>query len=443
MPRSAFIRPALLLLLCALLAPVAPAADIEIPGLTVANAGAKRNSPGPITVSPLDWPWWRGPLRDGLAYSEQSPPVRWSAEENVLWKTPVPGRGHGSVTIVGQQLFLATANEQEQTQSVLCYDRATGRQLWQTQVHSGGLTKKGNRKSSQASSSIACDGTRLFINFLNSDAVYTTALSLDGKQLWQTKVTDYVVHQGFGSSPALYGPLVLVSADNKGGGAIAGLHRVTGEIVWKHDRPQTPNYPSPIILRIDDRDQLLLTGCNLVASFNPLTGEKLWETAGATTECVTSTITDGELIYTSGGYPKNHISAIRADGSGKLAWENTTRVYVPSMYVREGHLYGVTDAGVACCWKSATGELLWKQRLGGTFSASPVPVGDLVFATNESGRTYVFRANPSGAELVAENTLGDETIATPVICGSRIYLRVAHQQGKARQEFLYCLGTKE
>ncbi len=438
------LRPLLLLttVFC-LTATSASAADVTIPGTSVENPGATRDTPESISVSPLDWPWWRGPLRDGRAYSEQSPPVRWSESENVVWKSPVPGRGHGSITVVGQRLFLATADEQQESQSVLCFDRETGQKLWQTIVHEGGLTKKGNRKSTQASSTLACDGTRLFVNFLNRDAVYTTALTMDGNQLWQTKITDYVVHQGFGSSPALWGALVLVSADNKGGGAVAGLNRKTGRIVWKHDRPKTPNYPSPIVLRIDDRDQMLMTGCNLVASFAPLTGEKLWETDGATTECVTSTVTDGELIYTSGGYPKNHISAVRADGSGKVEWENTTRVYVPSMFVREGYLYGVTDAGVACCWKASTGEQQWKHRLGGTFSASPVPVGDLVYAVNESGRTYVFRANPDGAETVSENALGSEAIATPVICDSRIYMRVAFREDGRRQEYLYCLGKSE
>src|SRR5205085_7408130 len=140
--------------------------------------------------------------------------------------------------------------------------------------------------SSLASSTVACDGRRLFINFLNKGAIWTTALNRDGKQLWQTKVADYVLHQGFGSSPAVYESLVLVSADNKGGGLIAGLDRATGKVVWKQERPKLPNYASPIILRADGRDQLVMTGCDLVAGFAPLTGKKLWEVKGSTTECV-------------------------------------------------------------------------------------------------------------------------------------------------------------
>ncbi|MCA9147278.1 MAG: PQQ-binding-like beta-propeller repeat protein [Planctomycetaceae bacterium] len=396
----------------------------------------------PAQFEATDWPWWRGPDRNGIAAADQTPPLKWSQTENVLWKAHVPGRGHGSVTVVGDQTFLATADEQADKQLVLCFDRNTGKELWRTVVHDGGIERKGNAKASQASTTIACDGERLFVNFLNKGAAYTTALSRGGEQIWQTKISDYVVHQGYGSSPAIYESLVIVSADNKrnGGGAIAGLHRETGKVVWRQERPATPNYPSPIILKAAGRDQVFLTGCDLVSSFAPLTGEKLWEIEGATTECVTSTVTDGNIIMTSGGYPKNHMAAVRADGSGEVVWENNVRVYVPSMLLHEGTLYGVTDAGVAMCWEAATGKELWKGRLGGTFSSSPVMAGEHIFVVNEAGEGFVFKADSSQFELVAENQLGNEVFATPTICASRIYMRVAEQQGDIRQEMLYCIG---
>jgi outer membrane protein assembly factor BamB len=393
-----------------------------------------------VAVAEGDWPWWRGPQRNGIAAADQDPPLTWSEKDNIAWKTPVPGRGHGTPILVGDRIYLATADVKDQTQSVLCFDRGSGKQLWATVVHRGKFVGGGNDKASQASGSVACDGERLFVNFINDAAVRASALDLDGKILWQTKVSDYVLHQGYGSSPSVYDRLVLVNADNKGGGAIAGLDRATGEIVWKHQRPKFPNYASPIVLRIADRDQLVLTGCDLVSSYDPLTGEKLWEVPGSTTECVTSTVTDGQLVFTSGGYPKNHMSAVRADGSGKLAWENNVRVYVPSLLIQDGYLFGVTDAGVATCWLAATGEEKWKGRLGGTFSASPVLVGDLIYATNEAGTTFVFKASRDKFELLAENQLGDEVFASPVICGGRIYFRVAQREGDRRQEMLYCIG---
>ena len=389
-----------------------------------------------------DWPWWRGPTRDGVAAAGQTPPLTWTDTENILWSFPIPGRGQGSPTVVGDQVLIATAEPDREVQAVQCLDRKTGKSLWTTPIHQGGFEKKGNAKSTLASASIACDGARVYVNFLNAGAVYVTCLSREGKQLWQEKVADFVNHQGFGPSPMLYGSLVIVSADNKGTGAIAAYERMTGKLAWRHDRPAKPNYTSPTLLKVGGKEQLFFVGCDLVSSFEPLTGKKNWETEGATTECVTSVVTDGERIFTSGGYPKNHISAVRADGSGKVDWETKTRVYVPSMIVRDGYLYAVLDAGVAMCMKCDTGEEVWKDRLAGTFSSSLVLVGDKLLATNEVGRTFVFVASPKGFELLHQNQLGNEAFATPAICGSRIYQRFARSIDGKRQEFVCCIGKE-
>ena len=92
------------------------------------------------------------------------------------------------------------------------------------------------------------------------------------------------------------------------------------------------------------------------------------------------------------------------------------------------------------CWKSDTGDELWKERLGGEFLTSPVMVGDRMYALNAGGKTFVFEATPASFKLLAQNQLGDEAYASPVICGSRVYLRVA-KRGESRQEFLYCVGN--
>lgn len=399
--------------------------------------GAKLNDG--FTIAETDWPWWRGPSRNGTASSHQTPPGTWDDHHNIAWKSPLPGRGHGSPTLMGNRIFLQTADESNGAQMVICLDRSTGQQLWMSVVHASGGMRK-NNKSTAASSSPACDGERIIVNFPNNGALMTTALNLEGKQIWQTKICDYVEHQGYGSSPALYQSLAIISADNKAGGAIAGLDRNNGQIVWSRERPKLPNYPSPILLHISGKDQLVMTGCDLISSFEPLTGKTIWEVPGATTECVTSTVTDGKRVFSSGGYPKNHMSAVMADGSGKLEWENNSRVYVPSFLVRDGYLYGVLDEGIALCWSAETGNELWKARLGGTFSSSPVLVGDKIYATNEAGDTFIYRADPKEYSLLGKSHLGDQVLSTMVICDSRIYYRAASLSGDKRQEFLYCIG---
>ena len=397
---------------------------------------------GKETTSTEDWPQWRGPSQNGLATPGQDLPLDWSDSKNVIWKTEIPGRGHGSPIVVGDRVILPTADEQKKTQSVLCLDRSTGELLWTTQIHEGGFMKL-NKKGTHASGSLACDGKQLYVNFLNAGAAHTTALSMDGKILWQTRITDYVVHQAYASSPALHGKnLLLVAADNKKSGALACLNRTNGKIIWKVGRPKKPNYASPVIYELAGRQQLIMTGCDLVSSYNPVSGDKLWEIKGATTECVTTTVTDGIHVYSSGGYPKNHVSAIRADGSGKVVWRNQVRVYVPSMIVHQGHLYAIADAGILYCWKADTGEEKWKGRLGGTFSASLALADGKLYAANEAGDCFVAEASSKGFKLLAKNKLGDEIFASPVICGKRLFQRTAHRSGSERQEFLYCIGKK-
>lgn len=393
-------------------------------------------------ISKSDWPWWRGPQRDGIADADQSPPVEFGESKNVSWKVAVVGRGHGAPSVVGSRVFLTAADEEKQVQWLLCFDRNSGDLKWKKAIHEGNFIKGGNNKSSHASSTPACDGERVYVNFANNNGVYTTAVTVDGDQVWQKKVSDYVIHQGYGASPAIYGPLVIVMADNKGGGAVAGLNRASGEVVWRQDRPKLPNYPSPTILKINGKDQVLLTGCDLVTSYDPLTGKKNWEYAGATTECVTTTVTDGKHIFTSGGYPKNHISAVVADGSGKVDWENNVRVYVPSMLIHNKHLILVTDNGVAMCRNCDTGKELWNLRLGGTFDASPVIVGDKLYLINEAGEAFVLKITDHSFEKLAENKVGDEAYSTPTICGGQIFLRVASQVDGKRQESLYCFTQK-
>lgn len=419
-------------------------ACLLIPAFCSLQAGDLQSKP--ISIQTGDWPWWRGPARNGIADPDQSPPTKWDSKTNVVWRSPIRGRGHSSVVVVAERVFLTTADRASNEQVLICLDCKTGEPIWETVIHAGGIPDSkaqkhsGNAKASFASSTVACDGNLVFANFFANRAVYATAVDLEGQIVWQTKICDYVIHQGYGSSPAIYDDLVIVSADNKGGGVIAGLNRASGKIVWKRPRPAKPNYPSPIILNVAGKDQLFLTGCDFVTSLDPLTGEPFWEVEGATTECVTSTVTDGTHVFTSGGYPKNHMSAVVADGSGKVAWENNVRTYVPSMLTKGDRLFAVLDAGVATCWDSRSGKEIWKGRLGGTFSSSPVMVGDLIYVTNEEGVTSIFRTDTDKFEKIGSNKLGESVFATPVICRDQIYMRVAQTEAGVRQEYLYCLG---
>ena len=116
-----------------------------------------------VAAASDDWPAWRGPTRDGIAAPGQTPPQHWSETENILWRTPVPGRGHSSPTVVGNRIYLTTADPEKQTQQVLCFDRSNGKLVWDTAVHQGGLIQAGHVNTSHANSTVVCDGEQLYV----------------------------------------------------------------------------------------------------------------------------------------------------------------------------------------------------------------------------------------------------------------------------------------
>jgi hypothetical protein len=394
----------------------------------------------PPAVQPKadDWPWWRGPNRDNIAAAGQQPPLHWSETENVLWKVEVPGRGHGSPCLWGDRIFLPTADDQAEVQYLLCFDRRTGQQRWQTELHRKGFVPQ-HSKGSHASATPACDGQLVFMPFVIQNAVWLSAVDFAGKIVWQKRLGDFQSMHGFAASPLVYQSLILVAADNLKNSFLAAVHRRSGEIAWKIDRPsyKLGTYASPTWGHVAGRDQLLLHGPMKVFSYDPLTGKELW-TCDGPSESASSTMTLGQnLVYSSVGFPRRNMLCIRADGSGDVTkthveWSKKNKMaYVPSLLLADGLLYMVEDGGGVACFEANSGASVWAAKLEGQFSSSPVLAGRQIYVVDEEGRTFVFRTGRK-FELVARNDLHDGGFATPVICGSRIYLRTLHR--------LYCLG---
>ena len=394
-----------------------------------------------------DWPWWRGPNNNGIAEAGQDVPTSWSETKNVLWKVPVPGRGHSSPTVIGDRIFLATADERNQIQYVMAYNRENGKELWRTPVSRGGFPNT-HPKNTHGTCTVACDGERLFVAFHHHAKVTLACLNLDGKEQWRKdcgKFDPRMYEYGYAPSPVIYKSMVILSADYEGGGYIAAYDRESGERAWKTKRPsgrQTGlSFSSPIVANVAGKDQLLLSGCQQVASYDPSTGKLNWNVPGATTMATCGTVVwDGDLIFASGGYPKPETVCIKADGSRKVVWRNRQKCYEQSMLAYKGYVYAVTDQGIAYCWRATDGKEMWRSRLKGPISASPILVGDNIYQSIENGRTYVFKATPDRFTAVAENQLGNSAFATPSICGNRIYLRVAKGGRGSRQEYLYAIG---
>lgn len=392
-----------------------------------------------------DWPWWRGPNSNGVAEADQDVPVTWSGTKNVLWKVPIPGRGHSSPTVVGDRIFLATADEVTQEQFVLGLNRNDGKPLWKTKISAGGFPKT-HPKNTHASCTVACDGERVFVAFHHDRKVTLAALDVNGNEVWRDDVGRFDPRQyeyGYAPSPLLYRNTVIIAADYEGGGFLAAYDRASGKQAWKVARPRRLSFSSPVVAKLAGKDQLLISGCDQVRSYNPDSGKLLWGTPGTTMATCGTIVWDGDLVFASGGYPRSETICVKADGSKQVVWRNRLKCYEQSMLAHQGHLYAVTDRGIAYCLRASDGREMWRGRAEPQISASPVLVGDNIFQSVESGRTFVFKATPQSFKKVAENKLGDEAFATPTICGNRIYLRVAFGRGIKRQEFLYCIGKPD
>ena len=411
-------------------------------GAATAQAEEKGIGDFPKLNATTDWPWWRGPSRNGIA-SDAAVPTKFGDGENMVWKAKVPGRGHCSPIVVGERVYLTTSFEKEERHSVVAFDRATGTEVWQVEVSQGAFPAKNHRKNTEASPTLACDGERLYGAFYHHDQLEAITLDLSGKIVWREKVAAFrpkMFEYGYAPSPLIYQGTVIYSTEYDGDSFLTALDRVTGKQVWQTPRLQSISFSSPVVGRVAGKDQLLLSGQNLVASYDPVNGHANWAVMGTTFATCGTMVWEGDIAFASGGYPKAETIAVRADGSKKVLWTNNHKCYEQSMIVHNHHLYGLTDNGVMLCWNGETGKEMWKQRLAGPVSASPVLANGHIYWSNEAGSVYVFHPTPEKFELVAENKLGNSAFASPAICGGQIFLRVGEGEGDQRQEWLYCFA---
>lgn len=397
----------------------------------------------PSLIQADDWARWRGPTGNGIADKSQKPPTEWADDKNVVWKVKVPGRGHASPIVIGDKIFLATAEDAKQTQSVVCFNRKDGELLWHTEVNSGGFPGKIFPKNTHASSTVATNGKLIFAVFNNHDGVQLVALDFNGKKIWEERVGEYdpFYKFGFGSSPIYYQGNVLVTNENKVKSSVVAFNADTGKRNWSIDRSGISSYSTPVITKVAGEMRMLLSGGRKINSYDPTTGELQWSAPASWQVTCGTMVWDGDLVFASGGFPSKHTLAIDAK-TGEKVWENRVKVYEQSMLAVDGYVYAHSDNSAVYCWRASDGKEMWKQRFKAPVSVSPVLAGGNIYFTAENGASLVVKANPEKLEIVSENQLGTSAFATPAFCGNRIYTRVGQEENGSRQEWLYCLGKK-
>lgn len=395
-----------------------------------------------------DWSTWRGPIGDNHAPEGVNVPLRWNLQtgENIAWKTPVPGRGHSTPVMVGDAIFLTTADKSAQTQSLVKFDRKSGRLIDQWVLHRGTLPARIHGNNSHASPTPVFDGEDLLITFHTNDAIWISKVTVDGRVLWQKRVAEFkpsMFQFGYGASPIVEDSIVIVAAEYDGReSGLYGLDTATGKQVWKAARPVNLNFATPIVATIAGQRQILIGGGELIAAYEPTTGKQLWSIDSSTEAICGTVVWDDRRIIISGGNPASGTWCVTGDGSREL-WSNRVKCYEQSLLVIPNYVFGVADSGVAYCWRTADGKEMWKQRLfGGGISASPLLVGDRIYIAAESGEMFVIAASPDRFQPLAEQQTGDSIFASPVAIDDRLYVRMGVGWGDNRQEYLVAIGKR-
>jgi outer membrane protein assembly factor BamB len=398
-----------------------------------------------------NWPQFRGPTGQGHS-PETGLPLTWTATENIAWKTALPGESWSSPIVWANHVFVTTATEGGVTSRVLALDRKTGAILWNTEVFKQTIRRK-EARNTHATPTPATDGRLVYACF--GDGSFA-ALDFSGKIVWTNRDYPFYGQHGLGTSVLLHDGLLIMARDGSNEGEdkklgwqipwdksyLVALDARTGKERWKAGRGLSRiSHGTPAVWKVPDgRVQIVSEAGDVLQGFDPRTGARLWSSEVIGEGKVPSVVIGDGLAFTSGGWGgKESIKAFRLGGSGdlkesNLVWEQRKGMpKVPSMIYVKPYLFAITDGGVATCMKAGTGELIWQNRIGGNFSASPVAAGGRIYFVGDNGETTVIRAGPEFAVL-AKNALGEMVQASPAVSQGRIFIRTERR--------LFAIGRK-
>jgi outer membrane protein assembly factor BamB len=378
------------------------------------------------------WPQWRGPSAQGHVI-EAPYTDTWSPTSRIAWKAAVPGRGNSSPIVWADRIYLTTGHDNGRVLSMLAFNRADGRLLWETAIPQDGVEWV-HQKNGYASATPIADGRRIYASFGRHGLI---AFEPDGRIAWQRKFGAIENYHGPAGSPVLYKDRIFLYQDQASrgsgqGGFVAAFDKATGRTIWQTPRRESVGWGTPVVIHSGERDELIVSGQGRVAAYDPATGRELWMVTGNTFEVIPTPVVAHGLIFASSGRAGPTL-AIRPGGSGDVtrshvAW-STPRgsPFVPSGIVVGDLLYLVNDMqSILTVYDARTGALTYQGRLGIAqregFSASPVAVNGKVFFTNDDGQTFVVQAGRE-FKLLHVNELGARTLASPALVDGTWYWR--------------------
>jgi outer membrane protein assembly factor BamB len=400
---------------------------------------------------------WPGFRNDGHGISsEQKAPVKWSKTENVRWRTPLPEPGNSSPIVWDRKVFVTQAVGDKRT--VMCFDKQTGKLLWQEGV-TYSEKEQSHESNPQCSATPVTDGERVVATF-GSAGVHS--YDLGGKRQWSRDLGKQTHIWGYGSSPIIRGDLCILYFGPGPRSFLMALDKKSGKTVWQVDVPEINpperfdgfagksggekgTWSTPLIVKTPKREEVVMSFMNDMRGFDPKTGRELWKTDGLNPLIYTSVMAGENTIVGTGGFFGSSV-AVKAGGSGDLSKEKIwfhqreKRHRIGTGVIRNGYIYLCDTIGFAECINLATGETVWDERLAASSSngeiwGSMIAVGENLYAVNQSGDTFVLRANPQKFEQISRNSVNERSNSTLAASDGEIFLRT--------HAALWCISDKK
>jgi outer membrane protein assembly factor BamB len=406
-----------------------------------------------LGAAETNWPEFRGPTGDGLSTSTNLP-LRWSEDQNVKWKTPIHGKAWSSPVIWGRQVWLTTATTNGQELFAVCVDPGTGRVLQDLKLFDVVKPQYCIPFNSYASPTPVIEAGRLYATFGSAGTACLDTQT--GQVLWTRRDIECNHFRGAGSSPILYRNWLFLNFDGSDHQFIIALDKQTGRTVWQTNRsidfqdvgrdgqPEMGGdyrkaFATCQVAILDGRTTLLSPGSKALYAYDPLSGAELWRVEERTSYSgATRPVTGHGLVFLPTGFASGQVLAIRPGKSGEVldakvpgpasmqlqvVWKTKQNApKKPSLLLLGDLLYALEDNGVVTCWEAVTGKIVWSERIGGHYSASPLAAGDRIYLFSEEGKTTVLAAGREYKKL-AENQLGDGFMASPAVAGNALFLR--------------------
>ena len=400
-----------------------------------------------------NWPAWR---YDGTGIApEKNVPTRWNKSENVRWRAALPEPGNSSPIIWGDKVFLTQPEKTKR--ELLCLDRKDGKILWRATATYEGKDPT-HETNPFASPTPVTDGERVIAWFGSAGIL---ACDMNGKELWRRDLGKQEHMWGYGSSPIIYEDLCILHFGPGPKTFLIALDKKSGEKVWQVDLPEVDpdvrydgfagkkgqpigSWSTPLIMKVGGRDELVLTVINEMRGYDPRSGKELWKADGMSPLVYTSAIAGEGMIFGTGGFGGSSF-ALKAGGKGDLSnqklWfvQKEKKNRISSGVIAKGHVFLCNMDGMAQCIELATGKDKWLERLKasgakGEIWGSTILVGEHIYVINQSGDTFVFKANPEKFELIATNPLNEPSNSTPAISNGEVFIRT--------HRALWCLSEK-